>query len=254
MNMNLIINKSSIITLGLLIFLSINARTQPLGKHMLNAGASVGFLQKETNFSYQYSPLEFLGGEDKNVLNQVFFGIEAGKTKLKERYFESSSSLFPLANQTYANGNHYSLLITKIAHKPSTNKNKPASYKYLSLKFTLHKFRNVRSYEYDTYNEDDDLDSDEPDVTITDAGCKSFDIEMRFGKHLRLNQSNHLRFEFYTGIRFGSTYGTRNWEWMDHSKGKMVKEIHRFERNLNPFILGLSLSYQVNLGRKKLSE
>ena len=252
--MNLLKYKSSIATLVLFLIFSIDAQTQPLGKHMLSAGVSVGLLQKETNFSYQYSPLEFLSGQEKKKFNQIFFGFEAGTTKLKEHYFENSSSFFRSTDQTYANGNHYSLLITKIAHKPIRNKNRSFSYKYASLKFTLHNFRKVRSYEYDTYDEDDGLDSDEPDVTITEAGCKSFDIEIRLGKHLKLNNSNHLRFEFYTGIRIGSTYGTRNWEWWDNGKGKMVKEVHRFERNLNPFILGLGLSYQVNFGRKNLSK
>lgn len=234
----------SIVTLSLLIIFSMNAQTQPLGKHMISAGASVGFLQRETNFSYQYSPFEFLSDQEKPKTKQIFFGVEYGTTKLKENYFENSSTFFRSTQQTFADGNHYSLLITKITRKPLTNKKRPVSYRYTSLKFTLHKFGKVRSYEYD------DRYSDDPHVTITDAGCKSFDIEMRWGKHLILNNSNHLRIEFYSGIRSGSTYGTRNWQWMDHSKGKIVKEVHPFGRNLNPFILGLSINYQVNFGRK----
>jgi len=74
----------------------------------------------------------------------------------------------------------------------------------------VHRFESVMSYEYDLNNENDDLDSDEPNVTITNAGCKSIDFEMRFGKHIPFNSHNLLRFEFYAGLRFGQTYGTRN--------------------------------------------
>ncbi len=221
-----------------------------MGNHMVMANINVGFLQQQTGFSYQYSFARFTRFENENRTNQLFAGIEVGTTKFKE----GTNNFSPFIVNSFsmkAKGNHFSFLLTNVVTKPKSNNKKGFRYNYSSLKFTHQRFALVSAYEWDTYNEDDDLDSDDPDVTITEEKCNAFDLELHLGRHIELNSHNFLKFELYSGIRFGNVTGFRNWEWFNHGKGVKVYEKHYFVHNLNPLILGVSLGYQFNFGNKR---
>ncbi len=236
---------------GFLFLFSFSVKGQYIGNHMLSASLNGGFLQKERCVSYQYSFARFTHFENENRTNQLFAGIEVGTTKLKEGT-NDFSPFFVNSFSMKAEGNHFSFLLTNLVTKSKSNNKKGFKYNYYSLKFTHQRFALVSAYEWDTYNEDDDLDSDDPDVTITEEKCNAFDLELHLGKHIKLNSHNFLKFELYGGIRFGNVTGNRNWEWFNHGKGVQVYEKHYFVRELNPLILGVSLGYQINFGIKKL--
>jgi hypothetical protein len=235
-----------------LLFISLltesEAQNQVLRKHMICFGVSGGFLQQEANLSYQYAPFFLKGGDSKKVGNQIFFGIEAGTTQLRSSVSGPTSS-FANEFQMRASGQHYSFLITNIISHPLVNRNKPFQYRYIGLKFTTERFNNVDARIYDLNNENDDLDSDEPDVIITNQKCNSFEFTIRYGRLRTLNSNNHFRFEIYSGIRFCTVTGTSN---SDYYNGVYwVHDRSTFTRSINPLIFGVGLSYQINVGRNK---
>lgn len=201
--------KLQILFSGLLTLVSITVSGQYLRNHMITGQVNKGFLQFETNFSYQYSFARFTQFENKNRTNQLFAGIEVGTTKLKEGT-NDFSPFFVNSFSMKAEGNHFSFLLTNVVTKPKSNNKKGFRYNYYSLKFTHQRFALVSAYEWDTYHEDDDLDSDDPDVIITHEKCNAFNLELHLGKHIELNSHNFLKFEFYGGLRFGHVTGYRN--------------------------------------------
>lgn len=240
--------KLQILFSGFLTLVSITVSGQYLRKNMITAQVNVGFLQQERNICYQYSFPRFSSHEFKERRNQLFFGIEVGETNLRYSLFGGTSTISKGAFLMNAKGNHISFLLTNMITKPKKNVKKGFKYNYITLKCAINKFSEVKSYpDFDPYDEDDDFNPP-PEKWITGEKCKSVNFELHLGKHIKLNSYNYFKVGIYGGFRLGNTTGIEHSKALGSTNG--VEESYKFSKNLNPIILGLSLGYQINLGKQ----
>lgn len=219
-------------------------------KNMFLISRDDGCLQQKVNISYQYSPFRIKTNTDGNKYRLWFIGLEMGRNRLQNRvitYFTQGSFYM------YAEGVHIGFLATKVISKQLKRKNK-FSNTSTTFKVSFNHFNTVKSYpSYDTYVEEYNFFPPEK-KWITDDKTKSVDFEIHFTELLKINSYNFLKLTLYTGIRVGNTSGNEHkiaYKYYPNTTiGTPYEIVEKYRYPINPIILGLSLGYQINLGRK----
>lgn len=243
--------KLQILFSGLLTLFSISLNAQCLRKNMILISLDAGYLHQKVNISSQYSPFKIKTNTDGNKHSQWFFGLEIGRNRLQNQvstYFNQGSF------KMQAEGVHLAFMATKVITKNLKRKENKFSYTSTTFKVSFNHFNNVKSHPWhDTYYEEYDYKTPEK-AWITNAKTRAVDFELHFSEHIRFNSYNFLKLTIYTGIRIGSTSGTEHrmtydWDYQTVTQ-KWFSSEKNYTKNINPIILGLSLGYQINLGRK----
>ena len=240
--------KFLIVFLFFLLQFSINAHGQYLRNHMISAEATGGFLEQKANCSYQYSFAQLTSSRLKERRNQLFLGLEVGETKLKYSFFGGTSTINKGGFMMQAYGSHLAALFTNVITKPKNGKKGGYKFNYVTFKFAINKFNQVKSRPaYDPYDEDEDFNPPHEEW-ITNEKCKSLDFELHMAKYIKMNSNHHLRAGIYCGARIGNTSGINHSKVAGSSNG--IEYQRNFSYKLNPLILGFSLGYQINFGKQ----
>ena len=229
--------KLQIIFSGLLFLFSINLHGQHLRNHVTSAEINCGILQQKLNIGYSYDFVNYTGILSKDRMNQLFLGFDLGTVKLRYDFFEGTG-MFGADFVMRAKGYHCDFSITNYSIRPKRRKKNDFKYNYMALKCGINQFYEVHSHH--NYYTNNGFSYSEG---VYNPKCRSVDLELKFGKLIKLNSYNFINVGLYAGHRFGNTTG------ISYFHGNLDPNSKGFNKPLKPLILGINLGYQFNFGQ-----
>lgn len=227
MNNDLKKNKLQNFLCGFSIILSVSVSGQYLKPNSITLEPNAGFKQQQVNLFYRHSIGKFQSDSFTKRNNQIFLGVGVGSINF--RY-----------NNSLSKGSQLNFSFTNVMIRTNEKEENEIGYRYIGIKVGINRFNEMKIREYDDYV------NYTGHIFLTDRQIKSTDIELNMGRLVKLNSQNFIKVGCYIGARIANYYYT---ETTQKNMNTTSKNIVIY--NIAPFILGVSLGYQINFGNKK---